>query len=181
MAIEKQPTPHVTRTIKDRAAETKTATKKPAVKNTAVKKKENGKQRTSDYHRIVYDTLKVIVPLWFLQGSVRATLRQPVDLRPEAALCLMIHGANNEFGRYSSIADVRRTLLPYSSLGINDVDPVAFLATYSLFGLKLAQFVDKSEGESNEDNAHIILTKKGQKLYELAKQSVLEPSIFENQ
>lgn len=164
MATEKQPTQSDTGTTKATAA----------MKNAA-----KVKLRTKDLTQLVYDTTKVIAPLWFALQPVKKAIHG-LQLRPETALCLILHGANNESSDYSSILYARRALLAWTELGLDDVDPIAHLGTYSLFGGQLAKFAIESEGKTNEDTAHVVLTKKGQNLYALAKESILKPPFFDN-
>lgn len=166
MATKKQPIPHDAETTK--AA-------KPQ-KTVAVQK-----LRQEDKEKLVQDAVKVIVPLWF--GNPSVSIRDAVNgkqLRPESALCLLIHGANVGVKGHSSITACEFALLPFG-LDRFDANYIAFQGTMSLHGAKLVKFVnepkedaDEEDEEEDEEAAPIVLTKKGQELFDFAKDAILE-------
>jgi hypothetical protein len=131
-----------------------------------------------EFNQLIYDTSKVIAPLWFAIGSFKKLL-SGTQIRPEAALCLIVHGANIDSGNYTSIGQARRTLMLQGVFDIKTSTSLSLQGTYSLFGDKLARFARKLEHDDDDNDVKIVLTKKGQNLYQAAKTCILQPSVFE--
>ncbi len=159
MATKKQPVPAGAKTIKAAAP------KKSAA---------DVKKLQKDYEQLVYDTTKVIVPLWFGLRSVEKAISGQ-QMRPEAALCLLIHGAAVEQTGSSSVVSVQIAIRP---CGFSRFEALlmADLGTSSLFGAKLVKYVKKPKDSADNATAPIVLTAKGQKLFDLAKGSILAPA-----
>lgn len=120
--------------------------------------------------RIAYETTKCLVPMWFGMHSVRQGFKKNRSLPPEAALCLMLIGSG---AKGESEVGMQFRLRP-SGFDREEAALLATMGTASLFGAKLAKRVKPKQGETTKDVLQLnVLTAKGQKLYELVKQSLL--------
>jgi hypothetical protein len=159
-------------------------TKKQPIQSDAEATKAATPQKTAAEHRklqrekdnLVYETTKVIVPLWFGKASV--PIRKLVDgpqMRPEEALCLLIHGANIGVEGYSSVVSCELALRP-SGFNRFEANYIAYMGTVSLLRAKLVKFVKKPKDGVDEETAPIVLTTKGEQLFDFAKGHILKPA-----
>ena len=142
--------------------------KLPAVKKT---KEEKSAEKMAGIERneVLYRTTQVLVPLWFGTTTVEKAFRGP-QLTGEAAICLMFVGADAEKGECPIGVEMnlrpsfdRQEAQLLVQCGFN------FLRANKLIkGLK--GFADKEVRLQN-----VVLTAKGQKIYDCAKRSMLAP------
>jgi hypothetical protein len=150
----------------------KVAVKAPVLPKLTKAEIAAAKQEKEDMNDVMHRTTSVIVPLWFGQKAVEKTINKPLELRPETALCLMFIGARGAAG--CSRVGIEINLRP-SGFDRGEARLFADMGCSSLIGGKFAKFAKKRKlGDPEEQLATLVLTAKGQKIFDLAKRCMLD-------
>lgn len=162
--------------LKDAVPVAKTPAKKvaaPNAKPTTLTKEEKAaaKKEELENHELIYRTTSVIVPIWFGQDSVSKVFKGR-QIPSESALCLMLIGASGKGG--NSVVGVEINLRP-SGFDRQEAHLLAHMGTMSLLGAKMVKWVKKPQTDEEYRLFNVVLTAKGQAVFDVAKRSMLEP------
>jgi len=114
---------------------------------------------------------QVLVPIWFGTTSVESAFKRQ-SLPGEAAICLMFVGANGLGGQCP--VGVQINLRPQF-----DRQEAQLLTMRGFKFLASEKLTKAARGKSNKDIqlADVVLTKKGQAIYDCAKRVILTPEV----
>ena len=151
------------KTIK-KVAEANLSVVKQSKEEIAAKKKAD-----IETNEVLYRTTQVLVPLWFGTKTVKNAFSGP-QLTGEAAICLMFVGANSEKGQCQ--VGVEMNLRP--GFDREEAQLLARVGFHFLRENKLVKSL-KAYADKEIQLQNVILTAKGQKIYDCAKRSMLVP------
>jgi hypothetical protein len=136
-------------------------------KPTAEQKKES-----AALNELIYRVTSVIVPIWFGHDSVDKIFKKRSQIPSESAICLIVIGARGTNG--CSVVGIAMNLRP-SGFDRSEAQLLAHMGCMSLLGAKMAKWVKKPVTEEDYRLFNLVLTAKGQKVFDLAKKSILAP------
>ena len=155
----------------DKTINGSTAKAKPIVAKKLTKEEVAvAKKRVSEGNELMKIYSSVIVPTWFGQADVAKTINKP-KIGPETALCLVYIGVRGDNG--CSKIGIEINLRP-SGFDRSEAWLFAEMGCSSLIGHKLAKYAKKQEEEKDCRLRNLILTKKGQDLFDLIKRVALQ-------
>ena len=129
------------------------------------------KKRLQECNELIYLTTSVIVPIWFGHASVSKVFKK-TQIPPESALCLILIGAAGQGGE--SVVGMEINLRP-SGFDRQEAHLLAHMGTMSLLGAKMVKWVKKPKTDEEYRLFNVVLTAKGQAVFDTARRSILTP------
>lgn len=153
--------------LKDSVAESSRVPKRTKEEVAASKKAER------ERNELLYRITSVLVPMHFGNSNVEKVFKAQ-QLRPETAISLMFIGSRPDGMSETSIAMNLRG----SGFDRREAMLIPFMGMSSMIGSKLGKWVPKQKPGATEDersSEKMVLTAKGQKIFDITKRSVLSP------
>ena len=138
-------------------------------------KEEKAAKKLAELERneLLYRATSVLVPIWFGNADAEKVMKNR-QLRAEEALCIMFIGSTPGG---ASEKDIRVNLHINSGFDRREAMLVGFWGMSSLTGSKLGKFVGdraKLKTDQERDSQKMVLTAKGQKIFDTARRSILD-------
>jgi hypothetical protein len=174
VAVKKVATKPVAKKVAVQKVAAKTVAKKAPAKTLVVKQTKLEKAAialaTAQRDELLYRMTSVLVPIWFGNMDAEKAMKGP-QMRIEAAICLMFIGSSPGGISETGIAmNMRR-----SSFDRREAMLLGLWGMASLEGQKLGKWVGKRDGlsESECNLQRMVLTAKGQKVFDTTRRSIL--------
>ena len=147
---------------------------KPAAKPAPVAKLTKAEaaakaKAANERNELLYRMTSVLVPIHFGNASVEKVFKSP-QIRPESAISLMFIGST-EGGECE--VGISMNLRP--TFDRREAMLIPFMGISSLLGAKMVKWVKKPKDEDERSLNNLVLTAKGQKIFDIAKKSILTP------